>query len=166
MPTAKFSKEELETVIQKAIKKVSGTKENDLCKYIPGPSGGYMHHFTMRKIKNSEPAQLFELLQEHIIKTATPKALDPKPRAPRGSRKRRDFISFTRTDIEKVIDLARQVGDEDLMARFSPKRSLPALKRELIRSIREGRINEELWCSYVDAIQTLQHTEEHFNAEV
>ncbi len=158
-------KQELEKLIEKAIDKVSGDKENDLCKYIPGPGGGYMHHFTMRKIKNSDPEQLFELLQEFIINSKSPRALDPKPRAPRGSRKRRDFISFTRTDIERVLDLARRVGDDDLMARFSPKRSLPSLKKELIRSIRENRVKEELWTSYVDAMATLQSTEDLFSQE-
>ncbi len=160
MTTTKVSKEELDTLIEKAIKKVSGSKENDLCKYIPGPAGGYMHHFTMRKIKNAAPEQLFELLQKNIINSSKPRALDPKPRAPRGSRKRRDFISFTRTDIERVLDLARRVGDDDLMARFSPKRSLPALKRELIRSVRENRVNEDLWRTYAEAIVTLQNTDD------
>ncbi len=153
----KIRKEELEKLLEKAIKKVAGNKENDLCKYIPGPSGGYMHHFTMRKIKNSDPNQLFKLIDDNIIKVEVPRALHPKPRAPRGSRKRRDFVSFTRTDIEKVIDLARRTGDSDVLARFSPKRSLPALKRELIRSIRNNQICSELWTNYVESISTLQN---------
>ena len=41
--------EEMEKLILKAIKKVCGNKENDLCRYLPGPSGGYMHHFTLKK---------------------------------------------------------------------------------------------------------------------
>ena len=40
---------EIESVIAKAIKKVNGRKENDLCRFIPVTSGGYMHHFTLRK---------------------------------------------------------------------------------------------------------------------
>lgn len=159
--TKTVTEKDLDEMISKAIRKVSGSKENDLCKYIPGPSGGYMHHFTMRKIKNSNPKELFDLLKTFIVNSESPCPLDPKPRAPRGSRKRRDVISFSRTDIEKVLDLARKVGDDDLMARFSPKRSLPALKRELIRSIREERINENLWASYCDAISTL-HSQEDF----
>lgn len=150
------NQKELDEMISKAIHKVAGSKENDLCKYLPGSAGGYIHHFTMRKIKHSDPQQLFNLLKEFIINSDAPKPLDPKPRAPRGSRKRRDFISFTRTDIEKVLDLARRTGDDDVMARFSPKRSLPSLKRELIRSIRENRINENLWNTYRDAMTTLQ----------
>jgi len=154
-----ISAKEMDEMISKAIRKIAGTKENDLCKYLPGPNGGYIHHFTMRKIKNSNPEQLFSLLKDYIVNSDAPKALDPKPRAPRGSRKRRDFAIFTRTDIEKVLDLARRVGDDDLMARFSPKRSLPSIKRELLRSVREGRVNQDLWTAYCDAISTLQHQE-------
>lgn len=153
------NREELEKLIDKAIKKVQGSKENDLCKFIPGPSGGYIHHFTLRKLKNSDPEQLFMMLQKFIMEADTPRPLDPKPRAPRGSRKRRDFISFTRTDIEKVLDLARKVGDKDLEARFSPKRSLPSLKRELIRSIKDNKVNHDLWNAYSEAIATLESTE-------
>lgn len=160
--TRKVKRQDLEQLIEKAIKKVAGTKENDLCKYIPGASGGYMHHFTLRKIKNSDPEQLYKLILENIIEAEIPKALDPKPRAPRGSRKRKDFVSFTRTDIEKVLELARKTGDQDLLARFSPKRSLPALKRELIRSIRHNQICPELWTSYVESITTLQNAPHFF----
>lgn len=147
---------DLEVVIDQAIKKVHGTKENDLCKYIPGPTGGYMHHFTMRKMKNTHPSELAALLKKHIVNVDTPKALDPKPRAPRGSRKHRDFINFSRGDIEKVLQLAREVGDHDLLARFSPRRSLPTLKRELIRSIRDNNIQEELWHAYAETIGAME----------
>lgn len=146
------NREELERLIDKAIKKVQGTKENDLCKYIPGPSGGYMHHFTLRKMKHTDPAQVFSLLQKFILDTEKPCALNPKQRAPRGSRKKREFVNFTRNDLEKVLELAKKMGDKDLLARFSPKRSLPALKRELIRSIRASTVNKDLWDAYAEAI--------------
>lgn len=157
------NKKELEDLIQKAIKKVDGSKENDLCKYIPGPSGGYMHHFTLKKIKNSNPEELFSLLKKFIVEKKDPEALDPKPRAPRGSRKRRDLVNFTRSDIERVLDLARKVGDQDLLVRFSPKRSLPTLKRELTRSIRHNQVNQELWNAYAEAIATLQSVDGSFD---
>lgn len=143
---------ELYQFIEKAMKKVQGSKENDLCKFLPGPGGGYMHHFTLKKLKKINPVELKKLLQEFIIDAQTPKALQPKQRAPRGSRKRRDIISFSRGDLEKVIDLARRFGDKDLLAKFSPKRPLASLKRDLIRSIRENHINQELWDAYVEAI--------------
>lgn len=149
-------REELEKLIGKAIKKVQGSKENDLCKYLPGPSGGYMHHFTLRKLKSTDPTQLFTLLQKFIIDTDAPRVLNPKPRAPRGSRKRNDFVNFTRTDIEKVLELARKVGDKDLVAKFSPQRSLPTLKKELIRSIRENRVSQDLWNAFSEALTPIE----------
>lgn len=152
------SRQDLEKMIDKAIKKVHGGKENDLCKYLPGPAGGYIHHFTMKKLKKTHPEQFASLLQEFILASDKPRALEPKPRAPRGSRKRRDIISFTRTDIEKVMELARNAGDKDLLAKFSPKRSLPTLKRDLVRSIRNNETRSELWNSYVEAITALKIT--------
>ena len=58
---------EVEEVIAKAIKKVNGRKENDLCKYLPMTSGGYMHHFTLRKMKNRQPHELSSLIEKFII---------------------------------------------------------------------------------------------------
>lgn len=149
------TREELDKLIEKALKKVHANSENDLCKYLPGTSGGYIHHFTMRKLKNNEPDQLSKMLRTFIIEREMPEVLPPKSRAPRGSRKRREPISITRTDIEKVLELARQVGDNDLLARFSPKRSLPTLKKELIRSIRSNRVETELWHAYAESMALL-----------
>lgn len=152
----KMRGEDLEKLIDKAIKKVQGRKENDLCKYIPGPSGGYMHHFTMKKLKKVDPRQFLSLLQKNIIEKDMPKALQPKQRAPRGSRKKKEFANFTRQDIERVLELARRSGDKDLIAKFSPKRPIATLKRELTRSIRNNQVNEDLWISYSEAIKAMQ----------
>lgn len=151
----KMSSEDLEKLVDRAIKKVQGRKENDLCKYLPGPSGGYMHHFTMKKLKKMDPSQFLTLLQKFIIEKEVPKALDPKPRAPRGSRKRKDLMSFTRNDIEKVLELARKMGDKELVAKFSPKRPLTTLKRELVRSIRHNHVSEDLWSAYKEAVNAM-----------
>lgn len=146
--------DEIEKILDKAIKKVRGTKENDLCKFLPGEGGGYMHHFTLRKMKSAEPTNLTALLQRFIINVDHPNVINPKPRAPRGSRKKRDVVSFSRNDIERVLELARQAGDKDLLAKFSPKKSFPSLKRELIRTIRESRVIPELWNAYVEGINS------------
>lgn len=156
-PTLK-NRGDLEKTIDNAIKKVHGSKENDLCKYLPGPTGGYMHHFTMKKLKKTNPDQLNDLLQEFVVAAQQPKALEPKSRAPRGSRKRRDLLTFSRMDIERVLELAREAGDKDLLSKFSPKRSLPTLKRDLTRSIRENKVCPELWTAYTEAIATLKAT--------
>lgn len=146
------SLKELEDIISKAIKKVGGNKENDLCKYLPMDSGGYMHHFTLRKMKHKEPQQLGSLIEKFIIKTDRPSSVAPKRRAPRGSRKRRDNLSFSRLQLDRMLQIARLAGDKEVISMLSPKKSLPLVKRELISSIRHGRVEQELWNSYVDCM--------------
>jgi len=146
------SLKELEDIISKAIKKVGGTKENDLCKYLPMDSGGYMHHFTLRKMKHREPQQLGTLIEKFIMKADRPSSVAPKRRAPRGSRKRRDNLSFSRMQLERMLQIARLAGDKEVISMLSPKKSLPLVKRELISSIRHGRVEQELWNSYVDCM--------------
>lgn len=148
--------EELERLLSRALNKIEGKSENDICKFLPGPKGGYMHHFTLQKLKHADPTLLSSLVQQFIIQVEAPIALDPKPRAPRGSRKKRDVISFSRGDIEKVLELARRYGEKELIAKFSPRRSFPALKRELIRSIRNNEIDQNLWNSYVEIANAMQ----------
>ena len=43
----KMGRKEIEEVISRAIKKIGAKKENELCKYLPMKTGGYMHHFTL-----------------------------------------------------------------------------------------------------------------------
>jgi len=143
---------ELEEVISKAIKKVGGTKENDLCKYLPMDSGGYMHHFTLRKMKYRDPNELSSIIEKYIIKSDRPSVVSPKRRAPRGSRKRREHMTFSRMQLERMLQIARLTGDKEMISILSPRKALPAVKRELIASIRHGRVDQELWNSYVDCI--------------
>lgn len=146
--------EELESVIEKAIKKVGGTKENEICKYIPMTSGGYMHHFTLKKMKNRQPSELKVLIEKYIIKENSPVVISPKQRAARGSRKNRDNITFTKFQLERLLNIARLAGDKEMIAVLSPKKSLATCKRELIQSIRRGAIDQELWNQYVESVQS------------
>lgn len=144
--------QEIEETIAKAIKKIGGKKENDLCKYLPMDAGGYMHHFTFRKKKHKAPQELETLIEKFIIRTDRPAVVPPKRRAPRGSRKRRDNLSFSRAQLERMLQIARLTGDREMIAILSPKKSLPAVKRELISSIRHNRVDQELWNHYVNCI--------------
>lgn len=147
---------EIEEIISKAIKKVGGRKENDLCRYIPMTSGGYMHHFTLKKMKTRQPQELGSMIEKFIINIEKPGTVTPKSRAARGSRKRRDQITFTRSQLEKMLNLAKLTGEKEMIAILSPKRSLATCKRELISSIRHGTVEVELWNAYVEAINTQQ----------
>jgi len=142
----------LDTLIQQAAKKIGAKKENDICRYIPSPKGGYIHHFTMRKMRTEAPEQLRSLITKHIINVDKPHSVTPKPRAARGSRKRRDQFLFTKQDIERMLNLARATGDKEMIRRLTPKKDLRTIKRELIVSIRHGQVEQELWHFYVESI--------------
>ncbi|MDN3508183.1 MAG: hypothetical protein P0S94_04600 [Simkaniaceae bacterium] len=150
-PGAKSNKE-LEDVISKAIKKVGGRKENDLCKYIPVNTGGYMHHFTLKKMKSKDPSELSTMIEKFIIKPTKPSVVAPKQRAARGSRKKRDAMQFSRTQLDRLLNMARLAGDHEMISVLSPRKSVATAKRELIAAVRKGDVNHELWNSYVEAI--------------
>lgn len=143
---------QLEQLIQAAVKKIDGKKENDICHYLPVPTGGYIHHFTMRKMKTEDPQQLIELITKYIINAPHPQSVIPKPRAARGSRKRRDLFTFSKQDLERMLNMARLAGDKEMIRKLTPKKDLRTIKRELISSIRHGRIEPELWNMYVEAM--------------
>lgn len=155
---------ECEEIISKAIKKVGGNKENDLCKYLPMEAGGYMHHFTLKKMKNKEPSELRSIIKKFIIDTSTPKAVAPKQRAPRGSRKRKDQFTFTRGQLERMLNIARLAGDKEMVALLSPKKSLSACKRELINSVRDGKVIQEHWEAYKECVEAYAARNEAMSA--
>lgn len=143
---------EIENIIEKAMKKVGGRSENDLCKYIPMASGGYIHHFTLRKMKHKQPQELSTLIEKFIIQSDKPHAVPPKQRAARGSRKRREQSQFSRVQLQRLLEIAKMVGDQEIVSILSPKRPLAVCKRELISSIKHSRLEPELWHAYVDAV--------------
>lgn len=148
--------EELEGTIAKAIKKVRGRKENDLCKYIPMNSGGYMHHFTLRKMKYKNPKELTSLIEKFIIGADRPLVVPPKQRAARGSRKKKDQLAFSKLQLERLLNMARLSGDKEMISLLSPRKSLATCKRELIQAIRHGIVDHELWNGYVEAVNAQQ----------
>lgn len=143
---------QLESIISSAVKKINAEKENDICHYIPVPTGGYIHHFTLRKMKSEDPKRLAELLNRYIINVANPLEVTPKQRAARGSRKRRDFFTFSKQDLEKMLHMARLADDKEMVRKLTPKKDLKTIKRELLSSIRHSRIEPDLWNLYVEAM--------------
>jgi hypothetical protein len=150
------SLKEVEEVIAKAIKKIGARKENELCKYLPMKSGGYMHHFTLRKMKHKQPQELSSIIERFVINSDKPTVIAPKQRAARGSRKRRDHMNFTRNQLERMLNIARLAGDKEIITILSPKKSLATCKRELIQAIRHNKAEPELWQNYMEAVQAHQ----------
>ena len=155
---SKTDSKQLETFIANAMKKVGAKKENDICRYLPGEKGGYIHHFSMRKLKHEDPDFLSNLISKHIINPHNPGKLPPKPRAPRGSRKRRDIPSLSRQDIERLLLLAHKSGDSEIVRKLAPRKDLRTAKRELIASIKHNQLREELWLNFVEVVRYSQQT--------
>jgi hypothetical protein len=153
METKMKNSKEIEDLILKAVKKIGGKKENELCKYLPMKTGGYMHHFTLRKMKIKQPQELFAIIERFVIQADRPIAVAPKQRAPRGSRKRRDHLNFNRSQLERLLSIARLTGDKEIVTILSPKKSLASAKRELIQAIRHNKVEQELWNSYTESAQ-------------
>ncbi len=147
-----MDEKQLDHLIQSAVKKIGGEKENDICHYLPVTTGGYIHHFTMRKMKTEDPQQLAALITKYIIHAEHPQPVTPKSRAARGSRKRRDLFTFSKQDLERMLNMARLAGDKDMVRKLTPKKDLRTIKRELISSIRHGRVEPELWNMYVETM--------------
>ncbi len=143
---------EIEETISKAIKKIGAKKENELCKYLPMTTGGYMHHFTLRKMKTRQPSELSTLIEKFIISSDKPIIVAPKQRAARGSRKRKDQLVFTRSQLERMLNIARLAGDKEIISALSPKKSLTNCKKELIQSVRHNRVDTDLWNAYIEAV--------------
>jgi hypothetical protein len=146
----------IEDVISKAIRKVGAKKENELCKYLPMKTGGYMHHFTLRKMKTKQPQDLSAMIERFVINADKLTVVAPKQRAARGSRKRRDHMNFTRNQLERMLNIARLAGDKEIISILSPRKSLATCKRELIQSIRHHKVDQDLWNSYVEAVNAQQ----------
>lgn len=148
----KTDNKHLDSLIERAMKKVGAKKENDVCRYIPGPKGGYIHHFSMRKMKHEDPEQLTNLLNKFILNNEQPHKQPPKQRAPRGSRKKKDHMPLTKQDIDLLLSLARKSGEKDIIRKLTPRKDLRSIKRDLISSIKHGRVEEELWHSYFEVM--------------
>lgn len=152
---SKVDLKQLDSLISAATKKINGKKENDICRYIPSPTGiGYIHHFTMRKMRTEEPEKLQTMINKYVVNVDKPNKVSPKPRAARGSRKRRDQFVFTKQDIDRMLHMARDAGDRDMIRKLTPKKDLRSIKRELISSIRHGHVDQDLWHSYVEIVNS------------
>lgn len=147
------SSKELDTLINSAIKKVGGSKENDLCRYLPMTSGGYMHHFTLRKMKYQLPEKLSEMIKKFITNNERPVTVAPKQRAARGSRKKKDSVVLSKMDIDQIISIARANGAKEIIQKLLPKKDFKAIKRELLASIRREKVDIELWNHYIESLQ-------------
>lgn len=145
---------EIESAIENALKKMNCSKESDLCKFIP-MDGYSMHHLSFRRMKLDCPSDLIALLEKHIVQEENPQAFPPKPRLPKTSSRNRKKMSLSldKGHAKALLDLARQSGNEELISILSPCESLRDIQRDLIASIKEKRADKALWETYLLALE-------------
>jgi hypothetical protein len=148
-----FDVKQLVSLIDRAAKKVNARKENDICRYIPSPTGGHIHHFTMKKMKKQDPEQLASWISQWILNTEKPLKVTPKSRAPRGSRKRFGHLPLTKQDIDTLLLLCSRSGEKEIVRKLAPKKDLKGIKKELIASIKHSEVREDLWHYYADCVK-------------
>lgn len=147
---------ELDRALALAIQKVRGKKASELCRYLPSEKGpGHMHHFSIDKLKKEDPTRLLQMVQKYIVQTEEPTKIAPKQRAARGSRKRQNQFTFSEQEVERIRQYAKIAGDEDMARRLRPQGDPASMKRELLSSIRQNRVEPDLWNAYVDWITSI-----------
>ena len=171
--------QDLEATIQKAMEKVSAKKENELCLFIPY-SGNRLHHFTFRQLKKSEPQKLVSLLQEHIMskdpvaiklnykprkrKAApiadTPPPIDTKDNKTPQNTPETNPLSRLENLLESFIQTVNLQTSASKNTPPKPQntndRYLRTIQSQLIKAIRQKRVDHELWDAYVELTETFE----------
>lgn len=143
---------QLDAVIEQAKKKIQGSKESDICRYLPSQDEeGYMHHFSLQKMKKNEPNQLIMLIKKHILE-GSPKTIPSKQRAPRGSRKGTSTPTFTKEELARLAKYAEAASDAELSSKIlGQKVSFTKCKQDLMASIRANTLQPSCWEAYAAA---------------
>ena len=66
--------------------------------------------------------------------------------------RRVNVVCATTVHLERMLNMARMAGDKEMVRKLTPKKDLRTIKRELISSIRHGRIEPDLWNMYVETM--------------
>jgi hypothetical protein len=111
----------LEDLIQKALSKINGKKERDLCRFLPF-SRGYMHHFTFSKMMNEKPQQLCDLIQKYITESDEPQEIQLKPieQSYQTNKKMKQF-NISEDEMDRMLHIARQAQDLNLIEKLKAK---------------------------------------------
>lgn len=150
-PLQSSSVEELEESISRAMQRVNAQKETELCQYLPGKKGR-LHHFAFGKLKKTQPAELLQMIREHILEKDVPEALSSTPR-PGLMVKRQVEVKFKRSQINRLVDILKKAGEEELISMLAPHQTLAQVQKLMLEMIREKDIDQGLWETYVRLVE-------------
>jgi len=150
-PLQSSSMEELEESISRAMQRVNAQKETELCQYLPGKNGR-LHHFAFGKLKKTQPSELLQMIREHILEKDVPVALSSTPR-PGLMVKRQVEVKFKRSQINRLVDILKKAGEEELISMLAPHQTLAQVQKLMLEMIREKDIDQGLWETYVRLVE-------------
>jgi hypothetical protein len=132
--------------------KVQTKRESKLCRYIPHDAG-HLHHFAFNKLKKTNPTELRNMIQRHILSSEQPTMVPSKPRA--GQRvKRTADLTLKRSDINEILAFLRKTdGADHLIEMLSPHQTLPQVQKLMIDMVKSKSIDEGLWQTYTKLVQ-------------
>lgn len=146
--------EELNECIANAMKKLGVQKETDLSRYIPGQKG-YLHHFAFVKLKKTNPVELQQLIQEHILEKDSPELLSSAPK-PGLKMKRTVELTIKKSMINQLLNalkVSKVEGAEDLIAMLSPHQTLGQIQKLMHDMIRAKEVDVSLWETYKKLVE-------------
>lgn len=108
----------------------------------------------MRKMKTEAPEQLQQLISKYIVNADKPVTVPPKATRYLDPEAAIQLL-FSKQDLELMLSMARAAGNKEIIRKLTPRKDLRSVK-ELISSIRHGKVEQELWHCYVEAIGTQQ----------
>lgn len=144
---------DIEKILEKAMAKAQVQKESDLCHYIP-VQGKRLHHFALIRMKKNNPGELETLLKQYVLEKDRLKKLPPTQRKKRPQDKtepvsvKSEGIKFSSKQIQRLLEISKKEGEEDLVNLLASHQSLPEIQEQLIQSIREKQVDQNLWDTY------------------
>jgi len=149
--SAQSTLEELEEAIFRAMDRVNVKKETDLCHFLPGKNGR-LHHFAFGKMKKVQPTELLQMIREYILEKETPETFSSIPR-PALMVKRQVEVKLKRSQINRLVDILKKVGDHELISTLAPHQTLAQVQKLMLEMIRKKEVDQDLWETYVKLIE-------------
>lgn len=88
------------------------------------------------------------MIREHILKKDAPEELSSTPR-PGLMVKRQVEVKFKRSQINRLVDILKKAGEEELISMLAPHQTLAQVQKLMLEMIREKDIDQGLWETYI-----------------
>ena len=129
----------LTQAIQIAMAKLNLSNEAHLSHYIPDEEGRRLHHLTIKRLKKENPKQLRGMLEKFILFPDKPQLLPTRIR-----QGKQISISFSRSQLNQLIDVVTASGDEDLINLLRPYQSFEEVQRQFKQMASNGEFDPVL----------------------